>query len=533
MGKHWDYMNGGWRTDEDEEEDDEEEEQQEEEEDEKEDEEEDDEDEDDEDEEGGDSEDKGKGRKGGKKADTTQKGSWADATYVKTQHHTLKSVALCCVALRRAASCRARSGLKQALRAAFAPYRVKAVKLPCNDHCQTLGWAFVSLYTAEGAGAALAALGERGIVFAPTRNDGSVGGATHVLRVSRTTDKRDMLFPRLPAAVRVSLELDAEAFYSVTDQWTADRLAELCVALARVGRGGGGDGEGERGDGAEERDGDGGGAGAGDGCGGASSDGGSEGDRWIRVTDGSSCVGGNAIAFARAAGVARVRAVEFDAARAGMLARNAAATGVGAGGRVRAVCDDFVRIASADAEDPSAYEHIYFLDPPWGGPSYREQGPLDDLQIGGASATLVLRSLGLRGVAGVVCMRAPADFEASTFARAMVALAPAERAGSADAGEGERLVGRCPLKPFPFKLRLGRKSMLLVACFPRVGGARPLALSFTNAKLDAMVCAIRSWNARWGQEHHPRFFDWEKDAWIPLSRWRGFTGTVACKTARS
>lgn len=37
----------------------------------------------------------------------------------------------------------------------------------------------------------------------------------------------------------------------------------------------------------------------------------------------------------------------------------------------------------------------------------------------------------------------------------------------------------------------------------------------------ALVDAVVTWNAAHGGEHHPRFFDWEKDAWVPLSRWHG------------
>jgi hypothetical protein len=37
----------------------------------------------------------------------------------------------------------------------------------------------------------------------------------------------------------------------------------------------------------------------------------------------------------------------------------------------------------------------------------------------------------------------------------------------------------------------------------------------------ALVGVLNAWNAAHGLEHHPRFFDWEKDAWVPLSRWHG------------
>jgi hypothetical protein len=42
---------------------------------------------------------------------------------------------------------------------------------------------------------------------------------------------------------------------------------------------------------------------------------------------------------------------------------------------------------------------------------------------------------------------------------------------------------------------------------------------------------LNAWNAAHGLEHHPRFFDWEKDAWVPLSRWHGARAVAPAQPA--
>lgn len=457
-----------------------------------------------------------------------------------------------------------RTGLKRTLQRAFRSFGVKSIKLPCNRHNHTLGWGFVALRSAEGVDAAMAALGEEGVPFDPrtaqrphseaaldsecsvddtagVNEHGDLGAALSasppspqaptVLAVSRSTDKRDVLFPRLSYDERISLQLDGEAFYSVTDQWTADRTSELLVALVHVGRT-------------------------------------NSSAPWVCITDGSACVGGNTMALAQQHAVKRVRAVELDPGRAAMLQHNASVVGVAQ--RVEVSCSDFVRLceleygldpaahcaqaalrapaanasnASADASRgdrlsrheaevtaPVAHEHIVFVDPPWGGSDYRHKlaiSEINDLTLGGASTTLLLRAIGRAGAASIVSMRAPLDFDTDLFAERMVAVTkgntPAAASCAAETSDVEE-------RPFPFRCEVGSKTWLLFVCFPSVGergGAPDAACCFGNDTLDDMIGTIKRWNAKYALEHHPAFYDWEKRRWIPLSRWKGYTGSKA------
>ncbi len=66
---------------------------------------------------------------------------------------------------------------------------------------------------------------------------------------------------------------------------------------------------------------------------------------------------------------------------------------------------------------------------------------------------------------------------------------------------------------------------LFLVGYPRV---RSLAPDFSTATLDNVIAAICSWNIARAEEHHPKFWDWEKENWINLKRWRGCLGiTVA------
>eukprot|EP00955_Chlamydomonas_euryale_P096424 365011-Chlamydomonas_euryale.AAC.10 len=87
------------------------------------------------------------------------------------------------------------------------------------------------------------------------------------------------------------------------------------------------------------------------------------------AADAMSGCGGNVIALA--ASYAHVVGVELDAARCGMMARNAALYGVS--GRVDTVAADFFAVAGTLMAD------AIFCSPPWGGPRYHFSETFDVL----------------------------------------------------------------------------------------------------------------------------------------------------------
>jgi len=96
------------------------------------------------------------------------------------------------------------------------------------------------------------------------------------------------------------------------------------------------------------------------------------------ITDGTASIGGNVFAFA--ALFAQVNAVEINSMRAHMLQHNVEIVGIA--NKVHVWCGD---ICAQAAARPGMTPHdVIFLDPPWGGGSYRTQGKLS-LCLGHAS----------------------------------------------------------------------------------------------------------------------------------------------------
>jgi 16S rRNA G966 N2-methylase RsmD len=153
-------------------------------------------------------------------------------------------------------------------------------------------------------------------------------------------DKRDFLFKYLPKSIRQQLKLDEEALYSVTDQATADKITmELLKFVPAT----------------------------------------------AVITDGTACVGGNTFSLSRT--FQHVNAVELEPTKFGYLKHNMAVVGAE---NVSCYLGDILNHANV------LEQSLLFLDPPWGGPDYKQHDrinlylsgvPLDDVCRRFASST--------------------------------------------------------------------------------------------------------------------------------------------------
>lgn len=155
-------------------------------------------------------------------------------------------------------------------------------------------------------------------------------------------DKRDFFFPDLPKRIREQMQLDAVAHYSVTDTRTADKISDFIAKF----------------DGLKK-------------------------DR-IVITDGTACIGGNTISFCKY--FKRVQAIELDETRYTMLKHNLKTLGC-----ENAQCyhGNYLEYLDRLTQD------IVFLDPPWGGPSYREKNEVE-LFVGDISLDEICEKLKLK-----------------------------------------------------------------------------------------------------------------------------------------
>ncbi|RHY26974.1 hypothetical protein DYB32_007128 [Aphanomyces invadans] len=184
-----------------------------------------------------------------------------------------------------------------------------------------------------------------------------------LLKKNKTTndpnDKRDFLFGGLPPELRIQMQLDDVAQYSVTDMKTAARISHFISALP-----------------------------------GLSPD--------SIVTDSTACVGGNTASFCTF--FRYVQAVEIDATRFQMLVHNLHA--VMSLVNVQCYCANYVDVVECFSQD------VVFVDPPWGGPEYRSRCTVD-LFLGNTPLADVCERL--VGRTQYVVVKVPENFDLDKF----------------------------------------------------------------------------------------------------------------------
>jgi predicted RNA methylase len=169
--------------------------------------------------------------------------------------------------------------------------------------------------------------------------------------------KRDYLFKFVPAHLRSQLLLDDEASYSVTDQYTADKMTrDLARFLPRD----------------------------------------------AVICDATACIGGNTHSFARF--FAKVHAVEKDATRFSYLKHN---MNVLQASNITCVHGDSLALIPALAN-----LDIIFMDPPWGGPDYKTHASLE-LALSGVPLADVCRRW--RHCTRYIALKTPLNFDELRF----------------------------------------------------------------------------------------------------------------------
>jgi hypothetical protein len=305
---------------------------------------------------------------------------------------------------------------------------------------------------------------------------------------------RDHCFPLYPFLVRRQFELDAEAVFSVTDQITSFRMASLFRLFLSLRS-------------AEVR---------------------SSADLAIAI-DCMACAGGNTIELGKA--FDRVIGIEVDSARMSSLRRNVAlALGPLESRRVECIeasCVDWLA-AAPTAAPGSALQRVVFLDPPWGGPNYRDEMAQrvlrkepSSMPLLASSGTghpmsvedLVLQLCGISSadvapLAAVVAVKLPAIYDTTSLAVRVSACRPLGRQNG-DARE----------RNFPFRFHFGHNVVLFVVLVAGEHSADH-RLWYSNQSLSATVVAVKTWHETVGaRELRPEFYDYEKKRWIVLKKW--------------
>jgi hypothetical protein len=305
---------------------------------------------------------------------------------------------------------------------------------------------------------------------------------------------RDHLFPWLPFALRRQLRLDYVAAFSATDLPTATAMATLTAAVTPR---------------CEER--------------------------LLTALDATAASGGNVFGFAsarqknRSSSFGLVDAVELDSARFELLKANVAA--------LQAFCDAtsaisihngccLEYIADRVAATGNPWDVVFF-DPPWGGPSHRDEDSNSVLGLSCSAPSAQAMFMPFGAPSGTADVPLPEVVLACLAARvaSVVALKlPRSNAGDRTVFE---IVHRCceentvlwaaddaRERPFPIRACFGASTQLLCVV------ANHSTDGWRNVELFKLIAKVKRWHARDDvDEHNPCYYDYEKQRWIPIKKW--------------
>lgn len=169
-------------------------------------------------------------------------------------------------------------------------------------------------------------------------------------------DKRDFLFRFIPVDKRKLLKLDEEALYSVTDQYTADKISkEIKKQFPDI----------------------------------------------HTITDMTSCIGGNTYSFSKY--FENVHAIELDKLKYDYLSYNLTILDAN---NVKLHYGDSLSIV------PTLQQDILFIDPPWGGPNYKDKKHIDlylsDIELSEVCRVLIPHSK-------YIALKVPTNFDLDKF----------------------------------------------------------------------------------------------------------------------
>lgn len=183
------------------------------------------------------------------------------------------------------------------------------------------------------------------------------------------------LFPDLSDALREMLRFDDVALYSVTDQRTADAFSKAILKFVP-----------------------------------ASS----------TLVNATACVGGNTQSFARH--FTKVLAIEKDRLRYLHLRHNMSVMQLSNVQCVHGDCLDLLGITQSRSASTflniqkSEPEDIVFIDPPWGGPRYRDNGKQQlTLHLSGMELSVLVKALSLQRITRFVALKLPTNFDINAF----------------------------------------------------------------------------------------------------------------------
>lgn len=179
------------------------------------------------------------------------------------------------------------------------------------------------------------------------------------MKENACTSKLDFLFRFVPPTIRQQLLLDDEAFYSTTDQMTAEKITQDIIRYV---------------------------------------------PRTETITDATACIGGSAYSFSQV--FQHIIAIELDQTRFLHMVHNLRL--------LQALQQPNITCIHGDAlhECQRQNQAAIFIDPPWGGPDYKNK-PKVSLYLSGVALSDVCRTLAPK--TQFIILKVPTNFDEESF----------------------------------------------------------------------------------------------------------------------
>ncbi|TDH70648.1 hypothetical protein CCR75_007163 [Bremia lactucae] len=223
------------------------------------------------------------------------------------------------------------------------------------------------------------------VILDPSRSACSPANGHGSPRLRKCGDKRDFFFRNLAYELRNQLQVDKVAEFSVTDFEMATKISHVVLNLFVPFQGGI---VAESGDTAHED---------------SNMINSERAKHPLIVTDGTACVGGNVLSFCDF--FAHVNAIENDFSRVQMLQHNLQ---VLQKTNVKCIHANYLDVMLQLKQD------VVFLDPPWGGPEYKDLERVD-LFLGGQPLHEICSRL--QGSTKCIVLKVPSNFDEVKFSQ--------------------------------------------------------------------------------------------------------------------
>lgn len=391
---------------------------------------------------------------------------------------------------------RAGHGVRKALVSTLKPMGCKKVRVDHNSEGHARGWAWLFFPTAELRDTCCANYHDGITISIPAPANSSALPTSFTLTLQPCASmKMCQTFPSLTAPTHAELRLDPEAYFSISDEYTADDMTSACISLLNCLP-------------AAQRSG-------------------------IAV-DGTGGGGGNTASLIRMQQFASILSYEVHPERAVNLKHNLHVLfGSYPGCNVlnKSCLSDIFDHRSANNSTflPQLYQvspDLLFLDPPWGGTNYRtvlteNQGVVEyylSHENDQVSLTRLLSDIVVTenfcGLFKLIAVKLPSELSTIALCRSITSL----RKWWKESPSGDIIASTDPnlldLRPHPFRLQTGARTCLLLVAYPPY---------FKNSQLNSLVTSLINFDRERGNEFHPKYYDWEKDKWISLRSWKGCT----------